>query len=80
MSSLENFQKVSHFKKFLSSKKNLTLEYPKKRFWSWPSLISLIYFTVEANFRISLGLMKSNGCVALLNILHYSIKPLRMYF
>ena len=34
-----------------------------------PLLIWLVYLTLWANFRIRLGLMKSNGCVTLLNIL-----------
>ena len=30
-------------------------------------LISLIHLTLQANFGITLGMMKSNGCVALLD-------------
>ena len=39
-----------------------------------PPLIWLIYLTWIANFRISLGLMKSNVCVALLNVLHIDLQ------
>ena len=34
-------------------------------------LISLIHLTLQANFGITLGMMKSNGCVALLHVYYF---------
>ena len=45
--------------------KNLILEFPKSMIN--PPLIWLLHFTFKANFPITLGLMKSNGCMPLLN-------------
>ena len=39
-----------------------------------PRLIWLIFLTLYANFRITLCFMKSNGCVALLNILNINLQ------
>ena len=39
-----------------------------------PQLIWLIFLTLYANFRITLCFMKSNGCVALLNILNINLQ------
>ena len=39
-----------------------------------PPLIWLLYLTWYANFQITLCLMKSNGCVSLLNILPKNLK------
>ena len=36
--------------------------------------IYIYILTLFANFRITLGLMKSNGCVALLNLLHLDLQ------
>ena len=44
-----------------------------------PSLISLMYLTLEADFQITLHLMKSNSSVALVGILQKFItKPQSM--
>ena len=37
-------------------------------------LISLTHLAVFPNFQITLGLMKSNGCVALLNVLDIDLQ------
>ena len=50
--------------------KNVILEFSKKKH-DQTLLISLINLSLSSNFWITLGLMKSNGCVVLLNILHY---------
>ena len=39
-----------------------------------PPLIWLIYLTLFPNFQITLGLMKSNGCVALLDVLNIDLQ------
>ena len=50
--------------------KMLFLNFQKKKH-DQTLLISLINLSLSSNFWITLGLMKSNGCVVLLNILHY---------
>ena len=47
--------------------KNLILEFPKNMIK--PPLISLLYLTSYVNFQITLGLIKSNVCGPLLNLL-----------
>ena len=45
----------------------------KKHDQTFISLTNVFDFTVQAAFRIRLHLMKSNGCVPLLNILYKNL-------
>ena len=53
-------------------KKNVLLEFLKSMIK--PPLIWIISLTLFPNFQITLGLMKSNGYVALLNALHLDLQ------
>ena len=57
--------------------KNLILKFPKMHYQTSINLTDIFDFI--GNFWITLGLMKPNGCMALLNILHINLQQCHNY-